>query len=101
MANAADTKQVKKAEFKEKDLEKQRLNDIRTVLSNASGRRFIWKLMSKCNTFGSVYSEQPSTMAYLSGQQDLGHYVMSSIIEADENLLLKIMKENQKDRSNK
>lgn len=98
MYNLSDEKQVKKAEQKEKDLRKQELNDIRTVLSNASGRRLIWRLMSRCNSFGSVYSKDASHMSYLSGQQDLGHFLMSEIVEADENLLLKMMKDNSKSK---
>lgn len=96
MVDLSSQREVEEAERKEKDLRKQQLNDIRTVLSNASGRRLIWRLLSHCKTFASVFSVDNSHMAYQSGQQDLGHYIMSEIIEADENLLLKIMKENQK-----
>lgn len=88
--------EVKKAEQREKELRKQQLNDIRTVMSNASGRRFMWRVLERCSTFNSVYNKESSTMAYLSGQQDLGHFLMAEIVEADENLLLKIMKDNQK-----
>lgn len=95
MANLADSKAVKKAEQKAKDTRKQELNDIRTVLANASGRRLIWRLMGKCKTFESTFSVDSLSMAYNSGWQDLGHFIMSEIVEADENLLLKMMKENK------
>ena len=52
MVNMADERQVKKAERKEKDLRLQQLNDIRTVLSNASGRRLMWRLLERCKAFG-------------------------------------------------
>lgn len=95
MVNIAEPSQVKKAALKEKDLRKQEMNDIRTVLSNASGRRLVWRVLERCNTFSSVYSENSFTMAYSSGQQDLGHFLMAEIVEADENLLLKLMKDNK------
>lgn len=34
-------------------------------------------------------------MSYQSGQQDLGHFIMSEITQADENLLLRLMKDNK------
>lgn len=95
MNNLADPKQVKKAELKEKDLRKQQLNDIRTVLSSISGRRLFWRILEHCNTFNTVFNEQHSTMSYLAGKQDLGHFIMSEITQADENLLLKLMKDNK------
>ena len=87
---------VERAKRKQEDLEKQQMNDIRTVLSNASGRRFLWRVLEKCNAFGSVFSSDSSLMSYHSGQQDLGHFLMSEITQADENLLLKLMKDNKK-----
>jgi len=98
MSNIDDPRVVEKAERKEKDLRKQELNDIRTVLSNSSGRRLVWKLLSKCNSFSTVFSENHSRMSYLAGQQDFGHFLMSEITEADENLLVKLMKDNAKER---
>lgn len=93
--NISDPDKILKAERQEKDLRKQELNDIRTVLSNASGRRLVWRLLTQCNSFGSVFSKDLSTMSYQSGQQDLGHFIMSEITQADENLLLRLMKDNK------
>ncbi len=94
--NLADKKQVKKAEKSERNLRRQQMNDVRTVLSNASGRRFMWRVLEKCQAFGSVFSKDLSTMAYMSGQQDLGHFIISEVTEADENLFIKLMKDNRK-----
>lgn len=99
MSSISDPVKVKKAEMKEKDLRQQELNDIRTVLSNASGRRFMWRLLSKCNSFSSVFSADNSLMSYHSGQQDFGHFIMDEIVQADENLLMKLMKDNMKKES--
>lgn len=83
---------------KAKDIRKQELDDIRTVMSNASGRRLMWRLLEKCGTFRSTFNPSNQlSMAYLSGQQDLGHFLMAEIVQADENLLLRIMKDNKKE----
>jgi hypothetical protein len=95
LANLANQAEVKKAQLKDKERRRQELNDIRTVLSNASGRRLIWRLMDKCKTFNSVYSAADNMIFYNSGQQDLGHFIMSEIVQADENLLIKMMKDNK------
>lgn len=94
----SDPTNVRDAEREEKELRKRELNDIRTLLSNASGCRFAWRLLEHCKTFSSIYSKEVSQMAYHSGQQDLGHFLISEIIEADENLFLKLMKNNGKDK---
>lgn len=86
---------VKKMELREKDLRKQELNDIRTVLSNSSGRRLLWRLLENCKTFNTIFSEDTSRLYYRAGKQDIGHFLMAEIAEADTNLLFKLMKENK------
>lgn len=94
MKNAADESQVNEAEKIAKEMRRIELNDIRTVLASISGRRFVWRLMGKCRTFSSVWEPKDSAkIHYNSGQQDIGHFVMAEIVDADENLLLKMMKE--------
>ena len=99
--NLADEAQVEKAGLQERELRKQELTDIQTVLSNASGRRFVWRVLEKCNSFASVFNpDSLHTMSYLSGQQDLGHFLMKEITIADENLLIKLMKLNRAKEEN-
>lgn len=92
----SDKKIVKKLERKEKDVRLQELNDVRTVLSNASGMRFMWRLLEQCNVFGELYSKDTSRLYYRTGKRDCGLFIMSEITEADENLLLKLMKNNRR-----
>ena len=100
MGSLNDKKAIERADRKEKDIRKQELNDIRTVLASSSGRRLLWRLMGRCKTFGSMFSADAISMAYNSGQQDLGHFIMSEIVAADENLLLKMMRENKQENAN-
>lgn len=92
VTNAASEKQIKKAEVKGKDKRRRELSDIRSVLSSAPGRRLLWRFMEKCGTFQSIW-EGSAKIHYNAGQQDLGHFIMAEIVEADENLLFKMMKE--------
>ena len=96
MTNIADKKLVKQAEALQRDKRKQELDDIRTVLSNASGKRLMWRLLGRCHTFETVFNSDAVKMSYNAGQQDIGHFIMSEIITTDENLFLRMMKDNKK-----
>ena len=93
--NAADETQVAKAGKAEEEKRRQELNDIRTVLSTISGRRLLWRMMEQCKTFSSVMDNSAAKVTYNAGKQDLGHFIMAEIVEADENLLFKMMKEQK------
>jgi len=96
MANAANPEEVNKQARKERDIRKQELNDIATVLSSKSGQRLIWRILGQCGTFRTVFNpENPHTTSYLSGQQDLGHFIMREITYTDPNLMIKLMKLNK------
>lgn len=85
------TEEEKKAHRKRKE----ELTDIRTVLASSSGRNFLWRLLDKCGVFESTFTNDSLKMSYLSGQQDIGHFIMSEIVETDDRLLFKMMKENK------
>ena len=77
----------------------QELDDLKLVLNNKSGRRFIWKLLSRCRVFGSVVNpDNPNMTFYRAGEQDTGHYILTEIMEADPNLFLKMQKEAQREK---
>lgn len=84
------------ASSKQKVKRKQELNDIRTVLGTKSGRRLVWRLMEHCKVFGKVYDDSPTKTAYYCGQTEIGKFIMSEVIDTDENLLFKLMSENMK-----
>lgn len=81
---------AKKAEFIQRQKE---LDDIKKVLKTKYGRDFVWKILTHCNVFGSIWVPS-AKIHYNSGKQDLGHYLMAEIMEADEQLFFKMMKEN-------
>lgn len=92
--NAADQGQVRAAEKKEAYTRDHELNDLRRVLETPEGRRVLWRFMSKCNVFGSVW-EPSARIHYNSGRQDFGHFVMAEIVDASEEYLFLMMKENK------
>lgn len=92
--NAADKKQVGTAAKREKLRREQELADLRALLELPEARRFLWRLMAHCKTFGSVFSDARELTTYNAGRQDVGHFVMSEIVEADQAKLLVMMTES-------
>lgn len=56
-------------------------------------------MMEHTKTFGSIW-EPSAKIHYNSGKQDVGHFIMAEIMEADPNLFMKMMKEKQKGDKN-
>ena len=94
--NAADEGQVQSAVKKERLSRDQELDDIKWLLSERSGRRFLWRMLNRCRVFESVY-HQSSLVYYNSGQQDIGHFILSEITTAHPDALVTMMQENRED----
>ena len=90
-ANEPQSKRVKQVE---KAKRSQELLDLGSVLSHPEGRRLLWRILEECKTFSSVMTGNSWTH-YYAGKQDLGHYLMSEITEANEDALFVMMKENK------
>lgn len=84
MANASSEKQVKKMASKEERLGHQEAEDIKAVMSSVHGRRFVWRLLSHCKAFASVFHPSGSQTYYNSGMQDVGHFILSEVTKADQ-----------------
>lgn len=92
VGNAADSEQVEKASKREKITRRTQLEDLRAVLSTKSGRRFVWRLLEHCRTFESIFSPNDAIMAHGSGSQDVGHFLMAEIVQAQPEALITMMK---------
>lgn len=99
VADAANKTQVKNSEQKEKFRRERELSDIATVCTTPEGRRVLWRIMEKCRTFESIW-ENSARIHYNSGQQDLGHFVMSEILKANPEVFMQMQNENKKENLN-
>lgn len=77
----------------------QEMSDLLSVLGTRQGRRVVWRLMSKCRVFSSVW-ENSARIHYNSGQQDIGHFLMAEVVEANPHKLIEMMKESKEDEDN-
>lgn len=93
VGNAADPRQVKNAARKDRDRRELELDYLRQVLASPVGRAVFWRLLEQCRAFGSVWDSNGSRIHYNAGQQDIGHFILSEITAADEDLLFLMMRE--------
>lgn len=100
VGNAADETQVSNAKKAEKRRRDRELDDVRAVLATREGRRLLWRVMTYCSAFDSVFHENQLRMAHGSGRQDVGHFVMAEINAAKPDAFLTMMQESTKERSN-
>lgn len=92
--NAGDEKQVKNAAEKELVTRDMELSDIITVLNTPAGRRFIWRILGWCGCDATPKRNDDALTYMAIGAGDVGRWLKSEIIEAEEELLLQMMKEN-------
>jgi len=96
VGNASDVQQVKKAGHKEKLKEKEDVKDLKEVLSTREGRRFLWRLLTECKVFSSIWTPS-AQIHYFAGRHDLGLWLMAEIENADQEAFLTMLKEKNSD----
>ena len=92
--NAADEQQVAKAAEKEKIGRDLELDDLRKILATEPGRRLLWRFLEKAGVYQSIW-RQSAEIHYLSGKHDFGLFILSEIVEADEEKYFMMMRESQ------
>ena len=93
MTDVGDRKQVQRRGAKLKKLNAEDNTDIATLLSTASGRYFIWRILSKCGVYNSAIGLAPQDMASFEGGREIGLWLMAQCFEADEDWYNKTRKE--------
>lgn len=90
--NAADGQQVKDADRKIRYGRKQELSDVRNILENDYGRRFVWRYLGMCRVFESSWAPSAAIHFY-EGQRDIGLKILADVTEADDEALIRMMRE--------
>jgi DNA-binding MarR family transcriptional regulator len=99
--NAADEEQVKKAEERELVNRDTELNDIIAVLSTPQGRRLVWRILSWTGCEGTPKRIDDALTYMAIGSGDVGRWLKSEVVEAGEDLLFQMMRENLEKRGDK
>jgi len=89
---ATTPEEVKAQEDERRRMLEQELSDVRWILSDARGRRFIWRLFDYCGVYRTVMTGNSYTF-HNAGKQDVGHFVMGEVSMADPMALVNMTRE--------
>lgn len=90
--DAGNREHVKQSKLHSKFRRKQELADLAFVLSSREGRRFMWRILTHCKVYQSIW-EPSAKIHYNAGRQDVGHYLQSEILSADPQAYIKMINE--------
>jgi len=89
--DVGEEKKVKKSIKKHKLIRERELTDLKDILSLPSGKRFLWRVLEHCHLSHSISHRDPLDMSRVSGERDVGLWLLSEIISADKNGYIKLM----------
>lgn len=92
--NAADESQVREAGKRAGSKREQIMNDLKTVLSSPSGKRYIWSLLEECGVYKSSMTGDAHTY-FNEGQRNIGLKIIAGITECDPQSLIKMMTDSK------
>jgi hypothetical protein len=74
--------------------------ELRAILQGASGRAYLWKLMSWCGVFQSPFCGEAVHATHVSiGKQEVGRKILAEIMEAAPEKYM-VMAQEAKEREN-
>lgn len=91
----APTPEERKAKADEVNRQKKqaRDNDLRFVMSNEKGRRFIWSLLEEGGVFKSTFAIEPQLAAHNEGKRDMALRLLVHIQQDAPDKYLIMLKE--------
>lgn len=89
--NVGEEKKVKKSIKKHKLIRENELDDLNKVLNTSFGQRMLWRILERCHLSHSISHRDPLDMSRVSGERDVGLWLLNEIISADKNGYIKLM----------
>lgn len=86
VGNAADREQIRRADRKARTRREQERRDLAGVLKTEPGRRVMWRFLRHCRVLQSIW-EPSAKIHYNAGMQDVGHWLMAEIEQAEPEAL--------------
>lgn len=91
--SAAQVKQRKDRELKQKLLDKTEHDDIEWLMSSKRGRRILWRFLDRAGVYRSSFSQNSMTMAFNEGVRNEGLRLVAAIHAAAPEQFATMMKE--------
>jgi hypothetical protein len=93
--NIGDEGQVRERNAQARLIREQEANDVRSLLNSEEGRRYLWRLLSRCRVYKSSFTGSSETF-FLEGQRHVGLAILDDIMDAEPDAYLLMIKENRK-----
>ena len=71
------------------------LGDIRYLLKEPEGRRFYWRVLSKCGVFHSSWTGDPHQTLVNEGKRTIGILFLDDLLEANPSSFAQMQRENK------
>jgi hypothetical protein len=91
--NVGSKQQVVRASKSERFRRETELLELRELMKDVRFRRFMFRLLGYTSVFQSIF-EQSSKIYHNAGRQDVGHFLMAEITEADEEAYMVMMRDH-------
>jgi hypothetical protein len=98
--NASSARAVEKKAQREKRLEQQKVEDLRTLLALPAGRRVLIRLLFDedwCRVYATSYHPSGQQFAANEGRRGVGAQLMAELMNADLEGFLSLVREHQTD----
>ena len=82
----------KRQAFRER-IRKQEINDLRDVMTNPEGRRFVWRVLEEGRVFHSCFDLNPIQMAKNEGKRDIALFVLEELMRDHQQQYLQMCRE--------
>jgi hypothetical protein len=91
--NAAERRDVRRAEKADRLWEKDRHEFIRGVMALGPGRRWILEVLELCHIFRTTFSGEALTSAFAEGERNVGLRILGDVISSCPDQYIQMMRE--------
>ena len=96
--DVGDPKKVKEAGKREKILRHRESEDLKWVLSTRRGRRFYWRVLSRCGIYKSSF--EPSAKIYFNeGERNIGLFLINELMTYCPEVHVQMIKEEKEEEN--
>lgn len=87
-------KRNKKLTEAQRRVRQKEIEDVKKILKTPEGRRYFWRLLSKCGMFRTSFTPNSNLTAFNEGKRDIGLDTLIEISEADGSAFAQMQNEH-------
>lgn len=91
--NAAERRDVRRAEKSEKLWSKDRAELLRRIMGGAPGRRWTLEILEACHVFGTTFTGDALSSAFSEGERNVGLRILADVMSACPDQYIQMMRE--------